>query len=149
MSENEQRSLEQVLRRLLPFTSVALVLAVLYVGWTFFSRWDENRELEQKHEEAAEENARKVTEMLGGNELKILNLSLDRGLIRRGEKLNLCYGVANAKKVTIDPPPNVETWPSMQRCFEVAPTRDTKYTLTAEDAAGHTQTASVEVHVVR
>lgn len=149
MGEIKQRSLEQVVRKLLPFTSVALVLAVLYVGWTFFSRWEENHEIEQKRQEAAAENARKVTEMLGGNELKILNLSLDRGLIRRGEKLNLCYGVANAKTVTIDPPPNAETWPSMQRCFEVAPTKDTKYTLTAEDAAGHTQSASVEVHVVR
>jgi hypothetical protein len=141
--------LEQVLRKLLPFTSVALVLAILYVGWNFFLRWEENHELEQKRKEAATENARKVTEMLGGNELKILNLSLDRGLIRRGEKLNLCYSVVNAKKVTIDPPPNVETWPSMQRCVEVAPTKNTKYTLTAEDAEGHAQTASVEVHVVQ
>ncbi len=139
----------KVVRKLMPFMSVAIVLAALYVGWTFFSRWEENRDLEQKQHEAAAENARKVVETLGGNELKILSLSLDRGLIRRGEKLTLCYGVANAKTVKIDPPPAEETWPSMQRCVHVAPTKDTKYTLTAEDAEGHTQTASVEVHVVR
>lgn len=149
MSEGEHRDPLKIIRKLLPFTSIALVLAVLYVGWMFYSRWEENRELERKRSEAAAQNAKEVVQELGGSELKILSLSLDRGLIRRGEKLTLCYGVANAKKVKIDPPPKDETWPSMQRCVEVAPTRDTTYTLTAEDASGHTQTASVQVRVVR
>ncbi len=136
------------MRKLLPFTSLALIVAALYVGWVFVSRWQENRELERKRSEAAAENARKVVETLGGNELKILSLSLDRGLIRSGEKINLCYGVMNATKVRIEPPPGEETWPSTQRCVTVAPTANTTYTLTAEDAAGHTQTAAVTVHVV-
>lgn len=135
------------MRRLLPFTTLAVIVAAIYVGWVFFSRWQENRELEHKRADVAAENARKVVETLGGNELKILSLSLDRGLIRRGEKLNLCYGVMNAKKVRIEPPPSEETWPSTERCVTVAPATNTTYTLTAEDAAGHTQSASVSVHV--
>lgn len=147
MNDNKPEEPLRIIRKILPFTSVALVLALIYVGWTFFSRWQENRELERKRAEAAAENSRRVSETLGGNELKILTLSLDRGLIKKGEKLTLCYGVMNAKKVTIDPPPNVETWPSTNRCFEVAPKQNTKYTLTAEDAEGHSQSAAVEVHV--
>ncbi len=147
LSEEKPKEPLHLIRRILPLTSVALIIALIYVGWTFVARWQENRSLEQKQAEAAAENNRKVLDTLGGNEMKILNLSLDRGLIRKGEKLTLCYGVMNARKVRIDPPPNVETWPSQNRCFEVAPRVNTKYTLTAEDANGHTQTASVEVHV--
>lgn len=147
MANTPKRNSVGVLRRLLPFTTAAIIVAAVYVGWIFFSRWQENRELERKRSEAAAENARKVVETLGGNDLKILSLSLDRGLIRRGEKVTLCYGVMNAKKVRIDPPPPEEIWPSTQRCVTVAPTSNTTYTLTAEDAAGHSQTASVSVHV--
>ncbi len=131
----------------MPFTSVALAVALVYVGWTFFSRWQENRELTRKQEEAKAENARRVVETLGGNDLKILSLTLDRGLIRRGEKLQLCYGVMNAKSVKIDPAPAEETWPSTNRCVDYTPSRNTRFTLTAIDGNGHTQTAAVEVRV--
>ena len=47
----------------------------------------------------------------------------------------MCYGVANAKTVSIDPP--VEgVWPSVARCLNVSPRRTTVYTLTASDGAG-------------
>ena len=147
MNETRQHEPLRIIRKILPFTTVAVILAFVYVGWIFFSRWQENRELEQKRKEAAAENARKVVETLGGTDLKILSLTLDRGLIRRGEKVTLCYGVMNAKKVSIDPAPNVETWPSTNRCIEYAPTRDTRFTLKAEDAGGHSQTAAVQVHI--
>ncbi len=147
MNDTQHHEPLKIIRKILPFTSIAVVFAAIYVGWVFFSRWQENRDLEQKHSEAATENDRKVLETLGGNELKILSLSLDRGLIRRGERLQLCYGVMNAKKVQIDPPPKDETWPSTNRCVDYEPTKNTKFTLTAEDAGGHTQTATVEVHV--
>lgn len=147
MNDSQQHEPLRFIRKILPFTTVAIILAAIYVGWIFFSRWEENRALEQKDKDAATENARKVVEALGGSDLKILSLTLDRGLIRRGEKVTLCYGVMNAKKVSIDPAPNVETWPSTNRCIEYAPRKNTKFTLTAEDANGHTQTAAVDVHV--
>lgn len=147
LNDSHQHDPLKFIRKILPFTTVAIILAAIYVGWIFFSRWQENRALEQKNKEAAAENARKVVETLGGSDLKILSLTLDRGLIHSGEKVTLCYGVMNAKKVSIDPAPNVETWPSTNRCIEYAPRKNTKFTLTAEDAGGHTQTAAVEVHV--
>lgn len=147
MNDHQQHDPLKVIRKILPFTTIALIVAALYVGWMFFSRWQDNRELERKRAEAAAENAREVVSTLGGNDLKILSLTLDRGFIRRGEKLQLCYGVMNATKVKIEPAPAEETWPSTNRCVEVAPTRDTTYKLTAEDAAGHTQSASVQVKV--
>ena len=146
MNETKHEPLK-VIRRILPFTSLALILAAIYVGWTFFARWQESRELERKRAEVTAENNRRLLETLGGSDMKILSLTLDRGFIQRGERLTLCYGVMNAKKVAIDPAPKVETWPSTSRCVDYNPTKDTKFTLTAEDANGHTQTASVQVHV--
>lgn len=149
MAETHQHDSLKLMRRLMPLTTAAIIIAALYVAWVFFSRWEENRELERRRSETAAENARKVVETLGGNELKILSLSLDRGLIRRGEKINLCYGVMNAIKVSIEPRPSEETWPSTQRCVTVAPTANTTYTLTAQDSAGRIQTAAVTVHVAK
>ena len=66
--------------------------------------------------------------------------------IARGEKANICYGVANAKTVKIDPP--VESlWPTVARCFAVSPAKNTTYTLTALDAAGKSATQTIEIRV--
>ena len=74
-------------------------------------------------------------------------LRLGPPLIRRGETAQLCYGVSNAKTVRIEPRPACGVWPSLARCVEVAPTKDTAYSLTAEDGKGNTKTATVEVKV--
>lgn len=66
--------------------------------------------------------------------------------IAKGEKTNICYGVENATAVRLKP--DVEKmWPTVARCFPVAPAQTTTYTLTAEDAQGHTATQSVEIRV--
>jgi hypothetical protein len=66
--------------------------------------------------------------------------------VRGAGSVNLCYGVENAVKVTIDPPVERLT-PSISRCFSVSPAKTTTYTLTAESAGGKsaTQKATVEV----
>ncbi len=48
----------------------------------------------------------------------------------KGEKTLLCYGVANAEQVSLDPPVD-RVWPSLGRCVEATPTKTTTYTLTA------------------
>jgi len=55
------------------------------------------------------------------------------GTIRRGETVQLCYGVANAKTVKLEPQSN-PVWPSYSRCVDVIPLNHT-YTLTIADAA--------------
>jgi hypothetical protein len=132
------------------YTSIAIGIALLYVGWVFFSRWAENRDMErrvaqQKAEKQREED-RATVEQMGGKELAIQNFYAAPGVIRRGESTKLCYGVANAKKVRLEPQSN-PVWPSFTRCVDVSPTATTTYTLTIEDAAGNTKSQTLEVKV--
>lgn len=47
-----------------------------------------------------------------------------------GEKAMLCYSVANADQVSLDPPVD-RVWPAYNRCIEIKPVRLVTYTLTA------------------
>jgi len=139
-------SVESTLRKLLPYSSAGLVIAILYVAWTFFSRWHNTSSVERTaNAEKARANA-KIVEIYGNGSLKIMHFYAMPGVIRRGQKGLLCYGVANAKTVRIDP--GVEpVKPSISRCLEISPAADTEYTFTAEDESGHSATASVLVRV--
>ena len=132
------------------YSSIALGIALLVVAWILYSRWEENRLIEQRaREEKSQkqmESDRITLEQLGGKELSIQNFYATAGAIRRGETVQLCYGVANAKTVKLEPQPN-PVWPSYARCVDVAPTKDTTYTLTIADAAGNTQTQTLDVKV--
>ncbi|MBI3663362.1 MAG: hypothetical protein HY234_09970 [Acidobacteria bacterium] len=121
-------------------------VAVLYAGWMFFSRWQENRQIEQRLLEKQRAEAQRGFEIMGGNRFEILQFYASPGRIRRGETSQLCYGVSNAKTVRIEPP-SAAVWPSLSRCFDVAPNKDTTYILTAVDAAGNTRSATVAVNV--
>ena len=146
MSVEPQREPFKGLRNPLLYTSILLGIALFYVGWVFFSRWQENRETERKAAEEKRAADQKVVESLGGNEFTILNFYASPGEIRRGESAQLCYGVSNAKTVRLEPQTSA-VWPSYSRCVDVTPKKDTTYTLTAEDAAGHSKTATVTVKV--
>ncbi len=135
------------LRRLLPYTSAAVIIAALYVGWVFFSRWQETRELRRKQAEEQVAEARKTVEMYGGGRVKIMNFTISPSILPRGQKAQICYGVANAKTVTIEPKPDESVWPSLARCVEASPTKETTYTLTATDAAGHAEQKSLTLQV--
>jgi hypothetical protein len=127
-----------------------LVIAVLVVAWVLFSRWEENRTIEnrakvEKTQKQLEQD-RIVLEMMGGKELAIQNFYATPGEIHRGQTVQLCYGVANAKTVTLEPQSN-PVWPSYSRCVDVTPTKTTVYTLTVAGAAGDTKTQTLEVKV--
>ena len=64
----------------------------------------------------------------------------------RGENGLLCYGVENARSVWLSPP-RTELVPALAHCEEVSPTTTTKYTLTAEGAAGPAATSEVTITV--
>lgn len=127
-----------------------LVIAVLSVAWILFSRWEENRSIERHAKEERTqkqlEDDRATLEQMGGKELAIQNFYATPGSIRRGETVQLCYGVANAKTVTLEPQSN-PVWPSYSRCVDVSPAKTTTYTLTISDASGNTKSQSLEVHV--
>jgi len=139
-------SMEQAVRRVLPYTSIALLLALIYVGWVFFSRWQSNRDIinERKEKEAADD--RQVLQRLGGNDLKILSFSAEPGVVPRGGRVLFCYGVLNATTVRIDP--HIEDIsPALSQCIEAHPKRTADYTITAQDRAGHSVSAHLQVQV--
>ena len=128
----------------------ALAIVALVVLFILFSRWFENRRIEERANrdktQKQLEQDRIALEQFGGKELAIQNFYAYPGTVRRGESVQLCYGVANAKTLTLEPQPN-PVWPSYSRCVDVTPTKSTTYTLTIADAAGHTKSQSLEVKV--
>jgi hypothetical protein len=138
------------LKNPLLYSGAAFLIVLLYLGWIFFSRWQDDRDIERRAAErqAATQQAqdRTTVEQMGGKELAIQNFYGNPGVVHRGDSAQLCYGVANAKVVKLEPQDN-PVWPSYSRCVDVKPTKTTTYTLTAEDAAGHSVTQNVEIQV--
>src|SRR5689334_3821153 len=141
-----QQEQHSVIRKLMPYTTAALIIVFAYVGWIFFSRWQLERDTQRRAEEQKREDAQKVVDAFGGGNVKILSFNATPGAIHRGETTSLCYGVSNAKTVKIDPEVK-DIWPSMQRCVDISPTQDTIYTITAADEKGKTETATLTVKV--
>ena len=130
--------------------SFFLILAVVaYVVWIFLSRYGEDRAYQQRirNERAEKQRAsdRAALEQLGGSELSIQMLYAPAE-IRRGETAQICYGVANAKSVTLEPQTN-PVWPSHDLCVDVKPIKTTTYTLTATAADGKSVSQQVTVAV--
>jgi len=67
-------------------------------------------------------------------------------VVRRGESLQLCYGVSNAAAVKIEP--GLEpVQPALSRCLSVRPKRSTDYVITATGAKGDSVTQTLKVLV--
>lgn len=132
---------------LLPYTSILLIIVALYVAWVFYSRWRDRKEAEQRADAAQQAQQKKVVDQVfGSGQVKLLNFSISPIRLRQGESAHLCYGVSNAISVTIEP--HVEdTKPSYNHCFDISPKKNTTYTLTAKDKAGHVETGSLTVTV--
>src|ERR1700731_1501159 len=128
------------------YSSVALLFVGLYIGWVFLSRRLANQALEKKAATERRAQAQKTFEIMGGNRFDILGFYADPVSVRAGETAELCYSVSNAKSVKLEPQ-SEPVWPAFSRCVHVSPHKTTTYTLTAEDAAGHTKTAAVNVEV--
>jgi hypothetical protein len=135
------------IRRAIPILAIVILGAAGYDAWIFYSRRASEREIEQKNAQAKADEARRTIEMLGGDQLKILSFYASPGAIQRGQTATLCFGVNGAKAVRIDPPVVDDLHPSVSRCFQISPSRDTEYTLTATDAAGHTSAQSFTIRV--
>lgn len=134
------------MRKILPFTSAAVLIALIYVGYIFYSRHAEQKDAEHQASERQAADNRKTIEAYGGDELKILNFYATAGPLHRGESAQLCYSVSNAQSVKIEP--DIHDVPvSYSNCARISPKKDTVYTLTATDKKGGTQQASLTMHV--
>ncbi len=133
------------------FYSGALILCVAaFVFCVMLERYLTERAFDDriKRQETAirQEADRRAIEQLGGSELAIRGLYLSPSAVRPGETTHLCYDVANAKTVTLDPPV-AEVWPSHSRCIELKPKKSTTFTVTIADASGKTRSQSVTLKV--
>jgi len=132
------------------YSKILLTVAALMVVWVFFSRWWQNRSLEYRARETAAEKQREqdraTVDQMGGKELAIQTFYASPAEIRRGQSVQLCYGVANAKTVKLEPQSN-PVWPSYSRCVNDTPAKTTTYTLTIAGSAGNTKSQSLTVQV--
>ena len=139
-----------VFKNPLLYSSVVVGIALCVVLWILYSRWQDNRSIERRtHEENSRkqlESDRVTLQQMGGKELAIQSFYASPGAIHKGETTQLCYGVANAKSVQLEPQPNA-VWPSYARCVSVSPAKSTTYTLTISDASGNTKMQSLQVIV--
>jgi hypothetical protein len=145
MSQTPKSPVE-IIRKMLPYTTAAACLALIYIAWVFYSRSRENREIQQQAEEKSLEQDRKTYEMYGSGQLKLMLFYAVPPVIARGGSTQLCYSVANATTVKIEPGV-APIKPSLSRCEPVTPVRSTTYTLSAADDKGHTANQSIQVTV--
>lgn len=135
------------LRAVLPYTTVLLILAALYVAWTFYSRHESSREAQAAIEAKKQAERKRVSDLIyGSGEVSFSTFGADSGLLHAGESTELCYGVVNATAVKLDPP-IADIKPSYHHCLEIAPKKTTTYTITAQDAKGNSKSESVTVRV--
>lgn len=146
----ENRPIDRA-RKILRYSPIAILIVALYAVFVLWARWDADRALEEraKAQAAAERRAedQRSLDNMGGTKFDILGFYAAPGLIHRGDNAQLCYGVANAQSVKIEPETDRGTWPSVNRCIEISPKKTTTYTLTADDGHGKTKTATLTIEV--
>jgi hypothetical protein len=150
LAENQNPTPEKsLLKNPLSLFPLLLLVAVLYLGWVFFSRHREDQQYNQRVRDAQAQKQREADqatiEQLGGKDLAIQMLYATPE-IRRGQTAQVCFGVANAKSVRLEPQAN-PVWPSHSLCVDVKPVKTTTYTLTATAADGKFLTQQVTVSV--
>jgi hypothetical protein len=132
------------------YSGLLVAVFACYVTYIFFSRYEASNAFERRNAEETSERRgrddRAAIEQLGGSDLAIRALYASPSVIHRGESAELCYDVANAKTVALDPPEGA-VWPSHTRCLKLSPNRTTTYTLTITDVSGKTASRSVELKV--
>jgi hypothetical protein len=135
-----------LLRRSLPYLTIVIVIAAVYDGSIFYSRWRDARDGAKELATKEARDERRVVDALGGDSLKILNFYATPPTVHSGQKATICYGVNAAESVRLDPPVE-QLHPALSHCFQVEPRRDTEYKLTIADRAGHTLTQSLAIKV--
>lgn len=123
---------------------------MLLVALVMFSRWEQarakNRAIAAQQAEKQRAIDRAAVDQLGGKDFSILDFYASPKAIHVGESAQLCYGVSNAKTVTLQPQSN-PVWPSPSHCVDVSPIKTTTYTLTITDVAGHSQSQALDLAV--
>jgi hypothetical protein len=134
------------MRKLICVILLSAFGVICFLSWTFYERWSDSRALIRSMEESKAAQNRAVALAYGDGRLTILEFYASPAIIRKGEAAKICYGVSHSKSVRIEPPLR-DTWPSLSRCIDITPQKDTTYSLIAEDESGNTKTASITIKV--
>ena len=150
LQEPEQKAPRTLRNMWMGFGVLALVV-LGYTAFVFWSRWQVNQDIAAKERAAraakVRDDAAKSFEVLGGADFNIVSFYAMPGTIHRGDSVDMCYGVSNAKSVKLDPPDVASMFPSLNRCVKVVPKKTTTYTFTADDGKGNTKTAQLTIEV--
>lgn len=137
--------LPPAIRRIAPLWSrIAFSIVAVYLAWTFLGRYLTDRRWQQRA--LATTRQAEFDRTYGGADLKILQFYARDAVVLEGHQTVLCYGVLNASAVRVDPPIATLS-PSLNRCIEASPERNTRYTLTAESASGQAMSSSLDIAV--
>lgn len=137
-----------ILPLLVRIASVGIIVAALYVAWTFYSRRQSTQEAEQARVKKEEDHRKQVAnQIFGSGEIKFSTFSIGTSVLKRGEQTQLCYGVVNATSVKLDPAPDEQLKPSYRHCLEISPKATTTYTITASNDKGESKTESLTLKV--
>jgi hypothetical protein len=138
------------LKNPLVYSSAILAIVGVAIAFIMYSRWQDTRtrtrEVAEERAEKQREQDRTAVEQLGGKDFAILDFYASPRTIHRGESAQLCYGVSNAKTVTLEPQPH-PVWPAADNCVDVSPKKTTTYTLTIGDGAGHAKSQTLDLPV--
>jgi hypothetical protein len=151
MLEQPEQKTPRTLRNMWLGFGILALIVLGYTAFIFWSRWQENQDIAARERAAqaakVRDDAAKSFAVLGGAEFKIVSFYAMPGTIHRGDEVDMCYGVSNAKSVKLDPPDVASMFPSLDRCVKLAPKKTTTYTFTAEDGKGNTKTAQLTIEV--
>ena len=127
MNSDVPQGRKAIFKNPLFYSSLVLLGVAAYVGLVVLTRYVSKREFDrhatQEQAEKRLEDDRRAIEQLGGSDLAIRTLYVSPAIVRRGEPAQLCYDVANAKTVKLDPPV-AEVWPSHSRCHRAVRQRN-------------------------
>ena len=134
--------------RTLLWTLVIVAAGLLYWAWVFGSRIISPRPPAGPLRRPQQAAPGQPPLVASGPGPKILQFYAYPGLLAEGERAALCYGVAEAAAVAIEPGIG-HVGLSTNTCLSISPEADTRYTLTATGHDGATATASflLRVHV--
>lgn len=116
---------------------VTITIVAAYLGWVAVERY-------RASQPAIPPKPAPVPDY--GSSLKILQFYPNTFEIAEGERAILCYGVANARSVRLEPPVE-KIQPRLNRCFWVEPRRTTTYKLVAEGQQGETASETFTIRV--
>src|SRR2546428_13758399 len=106
---------KSIFRNPFVYTTTLIAVAVVYVGFVFFSRWEENRAIEERAKAKEREEAARAVEMMGGNRLEIQSFSGSPGILRRGGGGQVWLGGGEAEKGREETAPQGRGWGGRRR----------------------------------